>query len=172
MRRIQVGISACLVGERVRYDGGHKFDRTIVETLGAVVDLVAVCPEFEAGFGVPREAVHLVGDPGDPAFMTVETGVDHTARIKSWSLARLDELAETGLCGFVLKARSPSCAVRGLTVSNGEGEEVGTAAGIFASALAHRFPGLPLEDEGRLQDQVVREDFLVRTHEYSRQLDL
>ena len=107
---IRLGISSCLLGNEVRYDGGHKLDRYLRDTLGAFVEWVPVCPEVEYGLPIPREALRLVGDPADPRLVTTRTSVDHTAGMKAWAARRLDALEREDLCGFVFKSRSPSSA--------------------------------------------------------------
>src|SRR5512135_523699 len=108
MEKLKLGISACLLGEKVRYDGGHKLDRYIKETLGKYVDWVPVCPEVEYGLPVPREAMRLVGTASAPRLMTSRTEVDHTDGMRRWAGQRLDELEKEALCGFIFKSRSPS----------------------------------------------------------------
>ena len=104
--KIKLGISACLLGEKVRYDGGHELDRFLTGTLGKYVDFVPVCPEVECGLGVPREAMRLVGDPRDPRLVTVHSGVDHTERMLAWARRRVAELAKKN------SAASSSRAIR------------------------------------------------------------
>jgi len=141
----RVLISSCLLGQKVRYDGGHKRDPFLAETLGRFVEYVPVCPEVECGLPVPREAMRLAGDPAAPRLVTIETGVDHTARLARFTAARLRDLAPRGLCGYVCKTGSPSCAMK---------------AGLFTKAFMVRFPFVPVEEEGRLQDPVLREMFV------------
>jgi len=160
MGKPRVGISACLLGKPVRYDGGLKLDRYIRDVLGREFEFVAVCPEFEAGFGVPREAVHLVGDPDNPRLATVETGVDLTEVMKNWMSLRLDELAHEGLSGFIFKSRSPSCALEGLPVYDDAGLPAAVGPGLFTRAFKARFPAVPLADEAMLHDLKMRERFL------------
>lgn len=160
---IRVGISSCLLGNQVRYDGGHKLDRYLRDTLGAFVEWVPVCPEVEYGLPVPREALRLVGDPRDPRLVTSRTGVDHTAGMKAWASRRLDGLEREDLCGFVFKSRSPSSGMRQVKVYGQEsGVPSTTGVGIFARALMERFPLLPVEDDGRLNDPGLRESFIER----------
>ncbi|NLW49483.1 MAG: DUF523 domain-containing protein [Candidatus Brocadiaceae bacterium] len=106
--RPRVGVSACRLGQKVRYDGGHKQDRFLADTFGRFVDWVPVCPEVESGLPVPRESMHLEGDPAAPRLVTTHTQVDHTDRIRDWTRGRLDDLACVGLCGFVSKTNSLS----------------------------------------------------------------
>lgn len=159
----RVGISSCLLGNPVRYDGGHKLDRYLRDTLGAFVEWVPVCPEVECGLPVPREALRLVGDPADPLLVTARTAVDHTARMKAWAARRLDALAGEELCGFVFKSRSPSSGMRQVKVyPRTGGVPSHGGVGVFARAFMERFPQLPVEDEGRLNDPALRECFIER----------
>jgi uncharacterized protein YbgA (DUF1722 family)/uncharacterized protein YbbK (DUF523 family) len=168
--RIALGISACLLGQEVRYDGGHKLDRYLRDTLGRFVTWVPVCPEAECGLGIPREAMHLAGTPAHPRLVTVKTGVDHTARMLAWIQKRLDRLAQEDLCGFVFKTRSPSSGMRGITVYK-NGQPAGTTQGLFAGAFMRRFPLLPVEDEGRLNDPGLRESFIEKVFVFRRWKD-
>lgn len=164
----RIGVSACLLGQSVRYDGGHKLDRFLRDTLGTYVTYVPVCPEVEAGFPIPREAMRLVGDPRDPRLVTGSTGVDHTGTMKAWAGRRLDLLAREGLCGFVFKSRSPSSGMGGVKVYAAAGRPAATAAGIFARAFMDRFPLVPVEDDGRLHDAGLRENFIERVFAFKR----
>ncbi len=168
MEKIKLGISSCLLGERVRYDGGHKLDHFLTDTLGAYVDWVLVCPEVESGLSVPREAMHLVGDVEAPRLVTIRTGVDHTSRMRQWAKKKVTTLATEDLCGFVFKSRSPSSGMRGVKIYSPEGIPIGTGSGIFAKAFQDRFPLLPVEDEGRLHDPGLRENFIERVFVYKR----
>ena len=166
--KIKLGISSCLLGKKVRYDGGHKLDHFLADTLGAYVDWVPVCPEVESGLSVPREAMHLVGDPEAPRLVTIRSGVDHTSRMRRWANKKVTALAAEDLCGFVFKSRSPSSGMRGVKIYSPEGMPVGTGSGIFAKAFQDRFPLLPVEDEGRLHDPALRENFIERIFVYKR----
>jgi len=168
MNKILLGISSCLLGNNVRYDGGHKLDHFLVDTLGQYVDWVPVCPEVESGLPVPREAMHLIGDPEDPRLVTIRTGVDHTARMKRWAKKRTTELEKEGLCGFVFKSRSPSSGMRGVKIYTDAGMPNTTGSGIFAHAFMKEFPLLPVEDEGRMHDPGLRENFIERVFVYRR----
>jgi uncharacterized protein YbgA (DUF1722 family)/uncharacterized protein YbbK (DUF523 family) len=158
--KIRLGISACLLGEQVRYDGGHKWDRFLTDTLGKYVEFVPVCPEVECGLGIPREAMRLVGDPQNPRLVTVRTGVDHTERMLHWAQTRLVELEQEGLCGFIFKSGSPSSGMERVKVYGPTGSPAKTGVGLFARAFMEHFPLLPVEDEGRLHDPVLRENFI------------
>jgi len=166
--KIKVGISACLLGEKVRYDGGHKLDYYLRDTLGRFVEWVPVCPEVECGLPVPREAMRLVGSPGSPCLVTTHTGVDHTRQMREWATGRLDRLEKEGLCGFVFKSRSPSSGMRGVKVYGGSGRPSNSGIGIFAAAFMQRFPLVPVEDEGRLHDPSLRENFIERVFVFRR----
>ena len=160
---IRVGISSCLLGNSVRYDGGHKLDHYLRDTLGAFVQWVPVCPEVEYGLPIPREALRLVGDPADPRLVTSRSGVDHTVGMQAWARQRLDALEREDLCGFVFKSRSPSSGMRQIKVYPPEGGvPATTGVGIFARAFMERFPLLPVEDDGRLNDPALREGFIER----------
>jgi uncharacterized protein YbbK (DUF523 family) len=166
---IRVGISSCLLGNAVRYDGGHKLDPYLRDTLGALVRWVPVCPELEYGLPVPREPLRLFGDPEQPLLVEISTGIDHTAGMQAWAARRLNELELEGLCGFVFKSGSPSSGLRGIEVFKEE-REAGSAQGVglFARAFLERFPLLPVEDEVRLRDPVLRERFVERIIAFAR----
>lgn len=159
----RVGISRCLLGENVRYDGGHKLDRFLRDVLGRHVAFVSVCPEVECGLTVPREAMRLVGDPEAPRLLTIKTRQDITPRMVAWADERVRQLADAGLCGFVFKFGSPSSGMSRVKVYPEAG---GPAAlkgrGIFAARLMDAQPLLPVEDEGRLNDPALRENFIER----------
>jgi uncharacterized protein YbgA (DUF1722 family)/uncharacterized protein YbbK (DUF523 family) len=168
MHKIKLGISSCLLGNPVRYDGGHKLDSFLTDTLGRYVDWLPVCPEVECGLPVPREAMRLVGDPEDPRLVTIRTRVDHSARMKSWARKKVAELEKEDLCGFVFKSRSPSSGMRGVKIYTEAGLPNATGSGLFAMAFMDKFPLLPIEDEGRLHDPGLRENFIERIFVYRR----
>jgi len=169
---IRVGISACLLGEKVRHDGGHKLDHYLKDTLGQFVDWVPVCPEVECGLPVPREAMRLMGNPDTPRLVTVRTGVDQTDRMQLWAENRLRKLSRDDLCGFIFKSRSPSSGMRGVKVYGVSGGAGGIPAragvGIFARAFMEHFRMMPVEDEGRLNDPFLRENFIERIFIFRR----
>lgn len=169
---IRLLVSACLLGEKVRYDGGHKRDPFLLETLSAFVAWVPVCPEVDCGLPVPREAMRLVGDPKNPRLVTGRTGEDHTERMVRWANARLDELSRLDLCGYVCKKDSPSSGMERVKVYAGEGPPARTGAGIFTRMFMERFPLVPVEEEGRLTDPVLREMFIERVFSLRRYRDL
>jgi uncharacterized protein YbgA (DUF1722 family)/uncharacterized protein YbbK (DUF523 family) len=166
---IRVGISSCLLGESVRYDGGHREDRFITQTLSQYFDYVPVCPELEFGLGVPREAIRLVGDPASPRLLGVRSATDHTAGMQRFAARRARELAALELDGYIFKKDSPSCGTMRVRVY---GEENGIAVrkgiGIFARAFMAEFPLVPVEEEGRLSDPILRENFIVRVFCHQR----
>jgi len=166
--RLKIGISSCLIGERVRYDGGHKQDHYLTDTLGRYVDWVPVCPEVEYGLPVPREAMRLVGDPDAPRLVTIRTGKDHTEGMKAWAWKRLQLLESEGLCGFIFKSRSPSSGYSEVKVYSASGMSARQGTGIFAGAFIRRFPLIPAEDEGRLHDPELRENFIERVFVFKR----
>lgn len=162
MDKIRIGVSKCLLGEPVRYDGQHKLDHFITDILGRYFEFVGVCPEVECGLGVPREPVRLVGDPANPRLVTSRTGMDHTDRMQEWCRRRVVELEREDLCGFIFKARSPSSGMEAVKVYNEKGMVTGKAPGMFGRAFMEHFPNLPCEEEGRLNDPDLREGFIER----------
>src|SRR5712691_2165230 len=148
----RVGISQCLLGDNVRYDGGHKLDSVLIETLGRYVEWVPVCPEVEVGLGTPREPMHLVGDPLAPRLITINTGVDHTDAMTRFAQRRVRELEALNLSGFVFKSASPSCGIRQVPLFNPQGIETQDGIGLFARAFMEHFPEMPVEEESRLKD--------------------
>lgn len=166
--RIRLGISACLLGEPVRFDGGHKRDPFLVESLGPFVEWVLVCPEVESGLDAPRESMRLVQADGQIRLLTNKTAQDHTARMHGYARRRVEELAEGDLFGFVLKKDSPTCGLERVKVYGTAGIPVRSGRGLFADALVRRFPLLPVEEEGRLNDPRLRENFVARIFAYRR----
>jgi uncharacterized protein YbgA (DUF1722 family)/uncharacterized protein YbbK (DUF523 family) len=165
---IRVGISTCLLGEPVRYDGGHKLDRYLTGTLGQFFEWVPVCPEVEIGLPTPRESMRLVGDAKDPRLVAPKSGTDYTERMKAWARRRLEELAAMDLSGFVAKKDSPSSGVFRVKVYDEQGMTQRNGTGIFPRELVNHFPLLPVEEEGRLNDMRLRENFIERVFAYYR----
>lgn len=159
---IRIGISSCLLGNNVRYDGGHKLDRYIRDTLGHYFEFVPVCPEVESGLPVPREAMRLEGDPQSPHLVTIRSGIDHTKKMRAWAADRIRALEKENLCGFIFKKDSPSSGMQRVKVYNSAGVTEGTGSGLFARAFMDHFPRLPVEEEGRLHDLRLRENFIER----------
>lgn len=178
--RPRIGVSACLLGEPVRFDGGHKRDPFLVETFGQHVEWVPVCPEVEAGLGTPRETMRLmlIGPPDrerggayppDRLRMVVhKTGADVSGVMRRYAKPKVDELAGARLSGFVLKKDSPSCGMERVKVYAGSGPAERAGRGLFAEALMARLPNLPVEEEGRLSDPRLRENFVERVFAYQR----
>ncbi|MFN7953508.1 MAG: DUF523 and DUF1722 domain-containing protein [bacterium] len=166
--RIRVGVSACLVGAQVRFDGGHKRDRRVAETLARHFELVTVCPEVEVGMGTPRETVRLVSDRERPRLVTSRSAVDWTERMESYATARVTRADLADLRGFILKSDSPSCGLERVRVYGASGVPTRDGVGVFARALLDRFPLLPVEEEGRLNDARLRESFVTRVFGYHR----
>jgi uncharacterized protein YbgA (DUF1722 family)/uncharacterized protein YbbK (DUF523 family) len=158
--KIRLGISECLLGHEVRYDGGHKWDRYLTDTLGRYVEYVPVCPEVECGLGIPREAMRLVGSPESPRLVTIRSGVDLTERMLSWAAKRVAELEKEDLCGFIFKSDSPSSGMERVKVYNEKGMPEKKGVGLFAMAFMTHFPLIPVEEEGRLHDPRLRENFI------------
>lgn len=169
---IRIGISACLLGQEVRFDGGHKRDQFLTSVLGPHVEYVPVCPEVEMGLGTPRETLRLVRDAGRLRMVTTRTAIDHTEGMNKWAARRLGELRHDDLCGYVLKKDSPSCGMERVKTYAGDGPPARDGRGIFAAALLERFPLLPVEEEGRLLDPTLRENFIERVFAYRRLKEL
>lgn len=162
-RRVRIGISSCLLGQEVRYNGGHKRDAFLTETFSPYVEWVPVCPEVEIGLGVPRPAMRLVQLGREIRMVTPETGADHTDAMRAYGERRAAELAAAGLAGYILKKDSPSCGMERVKLYPAEGGIPSKEArGLFADALLRRLPELPVEEEGRLNDPRLRENFVSR----------
>ena len=166
--KITIGISSCLLGNKVRYDGGHKHDRYITETLGRYLTFVPVCPEAECGLPIPREAMRLVGDIDAPRLVTNKTGVDHTEKMLSWARKKVVALENENLCGFIFKNRSPSSGMMRVKVYDKNNVPQAVGVGIFARVFMEHFPLLPTEEEGRLHDPLLRENFIEQIFVYQR----
>jgi uncharacterized protein YbbK (DUF523 family)/uncharacterized protein YbgA (DUF1722 family) len=169
---IRIGVSACLLGEEVRFDGGHKRDTFLTDVLDPHVELIPVCPEVEVGMGTPREALRLVRRGDEIRMITTRTGIDHTDAMHRWAAGRLDALERADLSGYVLKKDSPSCGMDRVKTYSGDDEPRRDGRGLFAAALLERMPLLPVEEEARLADPVLRENFIERVFAYRRLQDL
>ena len=170
---IRLGVSSCLLGRPVRYDGGHKRDRFLTDVLAGFVDWVPVCPEVEAELGVPRPAMRLERRRGEVRLVEIASGRDHTRRLERFAAGRVRELRRLELCGYVLKRGSPSCGVTRVGISGEQaeprsGDRSGPRHGLYASALIEAFPHLPIEEEGRLSEARHRECFIERVFAYRR----
>lgn len=168
----KIGISACLIGENVRWNGGHKMDGYLVKTLGQFVTYVPVCPEVECGLGVPRETLRLVGDPENPKLVTTRTKIDHTAKMNTWAATRVKALEKEDLCGFIFKKDSPSSGLLRVKVYGEKGMPQKKGVGLFAKAFTDHFPRIPVEEEGRLHDPKLRENFIEQIFTMKRWRDV
>ncbi|HMA66452.1 MAG TPA: DUF523 and DUF1722 domain-containing protein [Desulfosalsimonadaceae bacterium] len=157
---IRIGISSCLLGENVRWNGGHKLDHFLRDTLGRHVEFVPVCPEVEAGFGVPRETMRLEGDPENPRLVKSRSRTEHTEQMLAWAKRRVTELETEELCGFIFKKDSPSSGLMRVKVYNDKGMPEKKGVGLFAREFTRHFPLIPVEEEGRLHDPRLRENFM------------
>ncbi len=171
MKRLRIGISSCLLGDEVRFDGGHKRDHFLTQVLAPYVEWIRVCPEVEVGMGVPRETLRLVRINGDTRMITTRTGIDHTDSMRAYAVRRTRALASMDLRGYVLKKDSPSCGLDRVKVY-GEGGGARSGVGTYAEVLKARFPYLPIEEEGRLNDPILRENFIERVFAYDRLREL
>ena len=170
-RSIRIGISSCLLGCNVRYDGGHKRDDFLVGTFAKWVRWLPVCPEVEVGMGTPRESVRLLRDGAELRMVAPKSGTDWTAAMRDYAHRRVAALAAEDLCGYVLKKDSPSCGMERVKIY-GVGMPTRSGRGLFAAALLERFPDLPVEEEGRLNDPQLRDNFVERVFAYRRLKDL
>ena len=171
-RPIRIGISACLLGEPVRFDGGHKRDSFLTGTFATFVEWVPVCPEVECGLGTPREAMRLVRATGQVRLLTVKSGIDLSERMDTYTRRRISELAAENLSGYVLKKDSPSCGLERVKVYDAGQVPARSGRGLFAERLVQFFPNLPVEEEGRLSDPRLRENFVERVFAYWRLREL
>lgn len=168
MEKIRIGISSCLLGKKVRYDGQHKLDSFVVGTLSNWFDFVPVCPEMEFGLGVPRETIRLEGDPEHPRLVKTKSREDLTVAMEKFCRDRVAKLEENQLDGYILKSRSPSCGMERVKVYSDKGMPSNTGVGIYAAALMKKFPLIPVEEEGRLNDPALREKFIVQVFTMNR----
>ena len=169
---LRLGISRCLLGDEVRFDGGHKRDNFLTDVFGRFVEWVPVCPEVEAGLGTPREAMRLVGDPRHPRLVTIRSGKDHSQALVRMTHDRIEELKKLDLSGYVFKKDSPSCGIERVRLYNEHGMPSRNGVGLFARAFIEEFPLIPVEEEGRLCDPPLRENFIERVFCYRRFQDL
>lgn len=166
--KIKVGVSSCLLGEKVRWDGDHKQDLFVKDLLGQFFEWVPTCPEVEIGMGVPREAVQLTGNPKAPRMVGNTTGTDWTTRMNRYSKKRSAELADMNLCGYIFKNRSPSCGIARIKVYGNGGNSAPNGRGLFAESFMRLCAPVPVEDEDRLHDARIRENFVTRVFAYHR----
>ena len=170
--KIRIGISSCLLGEMVRYDGGHQLDRYLRDTLGTWFEYVPVCPEVELGLPTPREALRLVEGETGPRLVFSRSGEDITERMQGWAEKRVGELEREELCGFIFKAKSPSSGMERVKIYDRNGVPAKKGVGVFARAFMAHFPHLPVEEDGRMHDPVLRENFIECVFVFKRWRDL
>ena len=170
--KIRVGISSCLLGMKVRFDGGHKHDTYLTQTLGRFFEWVDVCPEVEMGMSIPRENIRLIGMQENPRLVGPKSGTDYTEMMTTWSDKRIPELTKENLHGYILKRASPSCGMERVRVYTDGGMPHKNGVGMFARSLMDSFPLLPVEEEGRLKDSRLRENFIERVFAYYRLQEL
>lgn len=171
-KKITIGISACLLGQKVRHDAGHKKDKFIVNTLGEYFDFIPTCPEVAIGMGIPRPTIHLEGQVKDPKVVGVmDKSIDVTTALTTFSHKKIKTF--TTISGYILKANSPTCGMERVRVYQGHGKPPKrSGVGIFAKALMTERSELPIEEEGRLNDPVLRENFIERVFMYRRWQEL
>ena len=166
--RIKVGVSSCLLGEKVRWNGDHKQDLFVKDLLGQFFEWVPICPEVEIGMGIPRETVQLTGNSKAPRMLGKTTGTDWTTRMNRYSKKRVTELANMSLCGYIFKNKSPSCGIARIKVYGNDGNPSPNGRGLFAASFMRQCTLVPVEDEGRLHDARIRENFITRVFAYQR----
>jgi uncharacterized protein YbgA (DUF1722 family)/uncharacterized protein YbbK (DUF523 family) len=167
-RPVRLGVSSCLLGKEVRFDGGHKRDRFVTDLLGSFIEWVPVCPEVEVGMGTPRPAMRLVEGNEGLRMVEIKSKRDHTGPMKSFSARRVRELKALDLCGYILKKDSPSCGMTRVKIYSETAMPNRKGRGLYANALMEAYPNLPVEDEGRLNDSKLRENFIERVFAYER----
>jgi uncharacterized protein YbgA (DUF1722 family)/uncharacterized protein YbbK (DUF523 family) len=165
---IRVGMSACLAGDEVRFNGGHSRQRYLTDTLGQFFEFVTACPEIEAGMTVPRPTVRLVNSGGRIRVIDPKNDIDWTVAMEDHAVGRVSMVGEQQLSGFILKSKSPSCGVERVKVYHENGMPQMNGRGVFAAELIRRYPFLPVEEEGRLNDPSLRENFVERVFAYHR----
>jgi uncharacterized protein YbgA (DUF1722 family)/uncharacterized protein YbbK (DUF523 family) len=170
--KIRIGISSCLLGEKVRYDGGHQLDRYLRDTLGSYFEYVPVCPEVEMGLPTPRDTLRLVAGDDGPRLVFSRSGEDITGRMRSWAGQRVAALEQEQLCGFIFKAKSPSSGMERVKLYDGNGVPAKQGVGLFARAVMEHFPLLPVEEDGRMHDPHLRENFIECVFVFKRWRDL
>ena len=170
--KFRIGISSCILGNPVRWNAGHKQDKYLTNTLGQFVEYVPVCPEVEVGLGVPRESMRLVGDPEKPRLITFKSKTDHTDKMVRWARKRVRELEKENLCGFIFKSDSPSSGMIRVKVYNDKGMPHKIGIGIFAREFMNQFPLIPVEDDGRLNNPHIRENFIQQIFTMQRWRDI
>jgi uncharacterized protein YbgA (DUF1722 family)/uncharacterized protein YbbK (DUF523 family) len=166
-RPTRIGISTCLLGEKVRFDGGHKHDRFLTDILGRYMEFVPSCPEVDIGLSIPRPSLRLQRQGEEVRMVMPKTGDDVTRKMRAYAKTRVAALAKEDLCGYVLKNRSPSCGIKVRTYTTA-GMPAKSSPGMFAEELMARCPNLPITEEGRLRDAGLRENWIERVFAYHR----
>lgn len=166
--RLKVGVSSCLLGEKVRWNGEHSQDRYLSDILGRYFEWVPVCPEVEVGMGVPRETVRLSGSLQSPTMLGTKSDSDWTDRMNRYSDRRSRQLSKEDLCGYIFKKNSPSCGLYRISVFQKSGIPLRNGRGLFADAFVRQHPLVPVEEEGRLNNPQLRENFIVSVFSFCR----
>ena len=170
--KIKVGVSSCLLGEKVRWDGNHKQDSVVKNQLGRIFEWVPTCPEVEIGMGIPRESVQLTGSSKAPRMVGTTTATDWTQRMNRYSKKRSAELVRMNVCGHIFKSKSPSCGIARIKVISNNGKTQSRGRGLFADSFMQQYPLMPIEDEDKLHNTRVRENFITRVFAYHRLMQL
>ncbi len=166
MEKINIGISACLLGQTVRFDGGHQHDHYLTDVLGKYFEYHPLCPEVAIGLGVPRSSLRLIANAeGEPQAIMPNTGVNHTEALRQFADRAVPKLPE--ISGYILKKKSPSCGMERVRIYSDKGMPIANGMGIFAQRLIENCPLLPVEEEGRLFDLRLRENFIKRVYVYA-----
>lgn len=169
--KLQLGVSLCLLGEKVRFDGGHKRDKYILTFLAQHCDFTGICPEVDIGLGIPRPPIHLAGSAEAPRLVGVkDESLDYTKDMIKYSRQKVKTLND--ISGFILKSNSPSCGMERVRVYHGQHHVERNGRGLFAAELMKAHPNLPVEEEGRLNDPTLRDNFIERIYAYRRWQDL
>jgi uncharacterized protein YbgA (DUF1722 family)/uncharacterized protein YbbK (DUF523 family) len=168
----KIGVSACLLGHKVRYDGGDKRDFFLTDSLGRYVRWIPVCPELEVGMGVPREPVRLVGSVSNPLMIGEQSAKDWTRTVRRFTARKVRDLEALGISGYIFKSHSPSCGMERVPVYRSKAITPRQGRGLFAAGLMRKMTSLPVEEEGRLHDPQVRENFIERVFAYQRWQEL
>ena len=167
--KIKIGVSSCLLGEKVRWNGDHKQNHFVREILANYFEYISICPEMEVGMGVPRETVALYGNLEKSRMISRKTQTDWTKPMQKYIQVRINSLTREDLCGFIFKSKSPSCGLSRVPVYSEFGSHsVRHGSGMFAREFTNKFPLIPTEDEGRLNDSRIRENFIVKVFSFYR----
>jgi uncharacterized protein YbgA (DUF1722 family)/uncharacterized protein YbbK (DUF523 family) len=163
---MKIAVSACLLGEKVRFDGGHKHDRFVTDELGKYASFAPFCPEAIA-FGTPRPSIRLVNKESDYRVISNKNGDDLTDELIEKSYQELYKIVQNDLSGIIFKSKSPSCGMGSAKAYLENGFADSKADGVFVAICKEKFPLLPMEEEGRLQDDWLRENFIMQLFAYN-----